>query len=51
MGAPDLKALALKPIEPHAFPQLALDEALATATKTRPDLTALAQRNRRRPRL
>jgi len=43
MGAPDMKASELKPIEPHTFAQLALDEEIATATKTRPDLTALAQ--------
>ena len=43
MGAPELKAVELKPIEPHAFAQLALEEEIATAAKTRPDLTALAQ--------
>ncbi len=43
MGTPDLKATALKPIEPHAFPQGALEEELATAQKTRPDLRALGQ--------
>ena len=43
MGAPELKAVELKPIEPHVFVQLALDEEIATAAKTRPDLTALAQ--------
>ncbi len=43
MGAPELKASELKPIEPHAFAQLALDEEIATAAKTRPDLMALAQ--------
>jgi outer membrane protein TolC len=41
MGAPDLKETELKPIEPHAFPQGTLEEELATATKRRPDLTAL----------
>ncbi len=43
MGAPDLKATELKPIEPHTFPQGALDEEMATAQKTRPDLAALGQ--------
>src|SRR5208282_6352750 len=37
MGTPDLKPSELKPIEPHTFPQLALDDALATAAKARPD--------------
>jgi outer membrane protein len=43
MGAPDLKAIELKPIEPHTFPQGALEEEMATAAKTRPDLRALGQ--------
>jgi len=43
MGAPDLKASELKPIEPHAFPRGALEEEMVTAAKTRPDLTALGQ--------
>jgi outer membrane protein TolC len=43
MGAPDLKPTELKPIEPHTFPQGALDEEMAKAAKTRPDLTALGQ--------
>ncbi len=43
VGAPDLKATALKPIEPHTFPQGVLDEEMATAQKTRPDLQALGQ--------
>ncbi len=43
MGAPELKIIELKPIEPHTFAQLALDEEIATAAKTRPDLTALSQ--------
>ena len=41
MGEPNLKATPLRPIEPHAFPQQALEGELATAAKTRPDLTAL----------
>ncbi len=40
MGTPDLKRSELKPIEPHTFPQLALDGELATAAKARPDLIA-----------
>jgi outer membrane protein TolC len=43
MGAPDLKATELKPIEPHTFPRGALEEEMATAAKRRPDLTALGQ--------
>ena len=43
MGAPELKAVELKPIEPHVFVQFALDEEIATAAKTRPDLIALTQ--------
>jgi len=43
MGTPDLKASELKPIEPHTFAQLPLEDELATASKTRPDLTALTQ--------
>ena len=33
MGAPDLKATELKPIEPHTFPQGALEEEVATAAR------------------
>ena len=43
MGDPELKATELKPIEPHTFPQNALEEELATAEKARPDLAALGQ--------
>jgi outer membrane protein TolC len=43
MGAPELKAVELKPIELHTFAQLPLDQEIATAAKTRPDLMALAQ--------
>lgn len=43
MGAPDLQATKLAPIEPHQFPQGSLDEEIATAAKTRPDLNALGQ--------
>jgi outer membrane protein TolC len=41
MGTPELKASELKPIEPHTFPQQPLQEEIATAAKTRPDLAAL----------
>ncbi len=41
MGTPDLKASELKPIEPHTFPQAALDDELVTAAKARPDLMAM----------
>jgi outer membrane protein TolC len=43
MGDRELQATELKPIEPHAFPQNTLEEELATAEKTRPDLAALGQ--------
>jgi outer membrane protein TolC len=43
MGAPKLEASALKPIEPHRFPQQPLEEALVTAAKTRPDLRSLGE--------
>jgi outer membrane protein TolC len=43
MGVSDLKATELKPIEPHSFPQGILEEEMATAAKTRPDLRALGQ--------
>jgi outer membrane protein TolC len=43
MGTPELKAVELKPIEPHTFAQLALNDEIATAAKTRPDLMTLAQ--------
>lgn len=42
MGAPDLKSAQLEPIQPHQFPQNTLEEEIATAAKTRPDLAALA---------
>jgi outer membrane protein len=41
MGVPDLKASDLKPIESRTFPQLPLEEEIATAARTRPDLIAL----------
>jgi len=43
MGMLDLQASALKPIEAHAFTQMALDQELATAARMRPDLMALGQ--------
>lgn len=43
MGVPDLQASELKPIEPHTFAQLPIEQELATAAKTRPDLAALTQ--------
>ncbi|MGA8781858.1 MAG: TolC family protein, partial [Terracidiphilus sp.] len=43
MGASELKAIELKPMEPHTFPQGALEDEMATAQKTRPDLIALGQ--------
>jgi len=43
MGVPDLQTTELKPIEPHSFPQLPLEQEMATAAKTRPDLMALGQ--------
>lgn len=41
MGAADLKQSELKPIEPHQFPESALEQEIATALKLRPDLKAL----------
>ncbi len=41
MGAPDLKASELSPIQPHTFPRLPLEEEVAAAVKARPDLMAL----------
>jgi outer membrane protein TolC len=43
MGVPGLEAMKLQPIEFHDFPTRALDEEIATAVKTRPDLAALGQ--------
>ncbi len=43
MGTPDLKETELKPIEPHTFPQGVIEDEIATAVKTRPDLMALGQ--------
>ena len=43
IGAENLQASKLKPIEPHAFPQPSLEDALAVAAKKRPDLMALGQ--------
>jgi len=43
MGAPELKASELKPIEPLVFPQGVLDDEMATAQKRRSDLAALSE--------
>jgi outer membrane protein len=43
MGTPQLQATELKPIEQHTFPQGMLEDEIATAVKTRPDLMALGQ--------
>ena len=43
MGDPKLAASDLKAIEPHVFPQIPLEQEIATAMKMRPDLTALTQ--------
>ena len=43
MGAPELKESELKPIEPRTFPQGVLEDEIANAVKTRPDLMALGQ--------
>ncbi|HVN94470.1 MAG TPA: TolC family protein [Terracidiphilus sp.] len=40
MGDPDLQPSALNPIEPRAFADSSLEEELAAAAKTRPDLIA-----------
>jgi outer membrane protein len=41
MGDAELQASTLRPIEPHTFPSQELDQELAAAAKTRPDLAAL----------
>lgn len=43
MGTPELQTTTVQPIEPHEFPEQALELELATAAKTRPDLIALGQ--------
>lgn len=43
MGAPYLAETQLAPIAPHEFPQSSLEQELAAAAKTRPDLNALAE--------
>ena len=40
MGVPDLKTSDLRPIEARTFPLLPIEEEIATALNTRPDLTA-----------
>jgi len=41
MGDSELQVTTLRPIEPHTFSSQTLDQELATAAKTRPDLAAL----------
>jgi outer membrane protein TolC len=43
MGAPELQSCELKPIESRRFPQQLLEQELATAAKTRPDLKSMSQ--------
>ncbi|MGC9159511.1 MAG: TolC family protein [Terracidiphilus sp.] len=43
MGAPHLAPSVLQPIEPRSFPPQTLDDALATAARTRPDLQAIGE--------
>ncbi len=43
MGAPELQATKLKPIEPHTFTQQPLGQELEMAAKMRPDLKSLGQ--------
>jgi outer membrane protein TolC len=43
MGATDLKASELKPIESHRFPQQPLEDEMAAAAKARPDLKSLGE--------
>jgi outer membrane protein TolC len=43
MGASELKQSELKPIEAHEFPQIPLEQEIATALKTRPDLKAIGE--------
>jgi outer membrane protein len=43
MGVSNLRTSELKPIEPHIFAQLPLEDELAAAAKARPDLLALSQ--------
>jgi len=43
MGDSDLQPTHLQPIEAHSFPAQSLDQEIATAVRTRPDLTALRE--------
>lgn len=43
IGNPDLKASDLKPIEPRSYSQLPLEQEMAIAQKSRPDLIAQGQ--------
>ena len=40
IGDPERQSVALHPIEPHTFPQQALERELVTAAKRSPDLAA-----------
>lgn len=43
MGSPEFEASELKPIEPHTFPLLVLEQEMETAAKTRPDLKSISE--------
>ena len=43
IGIPDLQARELKPIEPHVFSALPLEQEIATAEKARPDLKSMGK--------
>ncbi len=43
MGSSEVQRSELKPIESHEFPQTQLEQEIATALKTRPDLKALGE--------
>jgi outer membrane protein len=43
MGSADLKQTELKPIEPHEFPEQPVEQEIATALRTRPDLKAVGE--------
>ena len=43
MGAPDLKASALRPIEQRSFPETDVEQAMQSAAKNRRDLAAVAE--------
>jgi len=43
MGAPNLAQTKLQPIEPHDYPQSAIEQEMQTAERTRADLSALIE--------